>query len=653
MALAERATLVAELRLDDKMTGGLAKAGRGLSKFEGVASRTGRGLKTLGGNLAKIGVAAGVAGAALAGAAIKAGISSLAELEDATTAVDGALKAVGKTGQTTSAEIAGWANDIEASVQAAFDDKAIVAGAATLLRYGKVSTKSLRPAMVVMTDLAAKTGDVGSAAEKLAKALANPTKATRVLREVGVTLTEDEEKRIKTLVKLGRLEDAQAIILGRVAAATKGAAEASKGPYNDALNELADITEDTQRALAEGFLPVIKDVAAFLRTELVKPEVKQGIKDLGKGLAGAFQAAVGFAKQIPWGAVAGAARGIAGFAKQALDLFNMMPDWAKSILIGGFVANKLTGGLVKDLASGLIKGVLGINAGVVNVRGAVVNGLGGLGGGKGGPGGVVTGGKGFGGSLLGAAKALGALAIAGIAVEKLFEQWGTFRGEGAAGAETLRQQTAAGVPQLDREGATAALRNVREQLNNPINDLALKLSGTYDQVKATEKALVDRLAVLGGGVVGGGRGDKSTADEVKRLGEQMAGMDGVVARAVAAGLAPTKAGIVATMEKNVRATQSGDDRTALRIDSLNSTAVREAERTGRLADATRSGLSNVTSAANATTAAVRGLQLNPTFSPVINVNTGFTVRSLARNTTITKSYRPVVTTGTHKAYEPT
>ena len=38
-----------------------------------------------------------------------------------------------------------------------------------------------------------------------------------------------------------------------------------------------------------------------------------------------------------------------------------------------WLANKLTGGLVKDLASGLIKGVLGINAGVVNVSGGVVN----------------------------------------------------------------------------------------------------------------------------------------------------------------------------------------------------------------------------------------------------------------------------------------
>ena len=172
--LAERATLVTELRLDDKMTAGLTKAGRGVAKFDGIAGRAGKGLATLRTNMLRIGAAAAVAGAAIAGVAIKSGIASLAELEDATTAADGAIKAMGLTGKVTSAEIAAWADDIEASVQAAFDDKAIVAGAATLIRYGKVSAKTLKPAMVVMTDLAARTGDVGSAADLLGKALANP-----------------------------------------------------------------------------------------------------------------------------------------------------------------------------------------------------------------------------------------------------------------------------------------------------------------------------------------------------------------------------------------------------------------------------------------------------------------------------------------------
>src|SRR5687768_10055329 len=111
------------------------------------------GVKTAGANIARLGMVAG-AGVALA---VRGGIQSLAELEDATTQVDGAIKTLGLTGQVSAAQVATWANDIEREVQAAFDDKAIVSATSNLLRFGKVTPNNLRPAMEVMTDLAAKT----------------------------------------------------------------------------------------------------------------------------------------------------------------------------------------------------------------------------------------------------------------------------------------------------------------------------------------------------------------------------------------------------------------------------------------------------------------------------------------------------------------
>ena len=605
MALGERATLVTELRLDDKMTAGLAKAGRGLSKFDSVAGKAGKGLKTLGANLAKIGVAAGVAGAALAGVAIKSGISSLAELEDATTAVDGALRAVGKTGKLTSVQIATWANEIEASVQAAFDDKAITAGAASLLRYGKVAAKDLRPAMVIMTDLAAKTGDVGGAADLLAKALAAPTKATRLLRQVGVTLTKAEEDQVKAFEEAGKLGKAQEIILRKVATATKGAAAAAKGPYNDALNELGDITEDTQRALGEGFLPVIKEVAGFLRTQLAKPEVMQGIRDVGKGLASGFQAAVNFAKQIPWEAVVGAARGIAGFAKQALDLFNMMPDWAKQLLIGGFVANKLTGGaigsIVKELGSGLIKGVLGIQAGVVNVTGGVVNGPGG---------GPSSGGKGLlGGLSLGAI--LPAAALAGFGAAMV--------GASVWLQEEGRKRAARGDP-----GETFATMSRNAATAGPTAAWALVAEGArtgWGLKPAIDALTVATSAHDSARIINPATGFTTEADPDRA---------GIIQRVMAkTGKAPTTERVSAILAKNLATTKAND--------------AREATRIARLTDATRSGLSNVANAANSTTAAVNRWAGFTIPAPVVNTTvtvTGFTVRTLARKTAVNRSINP-------------
>ena len=105
------------------------------------------------------------------------GISSLETLESATTSVGAAISQMGLSGKVSAAQVADWANQIEDAVGAAFDDKAITQATTTLIRFGKVTAENLKPAMVVMTDLATKTGSVDSAATLLAKALANPEKA--------------------------------------------------------------------------------------------------------------------------------------------------------------------------------------------------------------------------------------------------------------------------------------------------------------------------------------------------------------------------------------------------------------------------------------------------------------------------------------------
>ena len=223
MAVAETAKLIASLGFKDNFTPGAKKAMRSLGQLEStgyrVGQQVGKGLNNAATNIKRIGlVAAG--GIAIA---VHQGIESLAELEDATTSVDGAIRQTGKTGQVTSKQIATWANEIETSVQAAFDDKAITAAATTLLRYGKVTTANLRPALVVMTDLAAKTGSVESASQLLAKALADPEKAAGKLARTGVVLTASQQKTIKALVKAGKVGKAQKVVLDAIAKSTKGA----------------------------------------------------------------------------------------------------------------------------------------------------------------------------------------------------------------------------------------------------------------------------------------------------------------------------------------------------------------------------------------------------------------------------------------------
>lgn len=329
------------------------------------------------GNLAKLGA---VAGAGL-GAAVSSGIQDLATLESATTQVDGAIKTMGQTGKVTSVQVAAWANSIETNIGAAFDDKAIVSATATLIRFGSVTPKNLNKAMVVMTDLAAKTGSVDSAATLLAKALADPTKAAGKLARSGVILTKVQQDNIKALVKAGKTEQAQAVLLDLLAKRTKGAAAATQGPYKRALSVLADVSEDAKKALAEGFLPVLERVATFLSKKLADPKVIGDIRSFGKGLADAFEKVLGFADKVPWDAI-GSGMKIAGAGGKALlDAFVSLPPWVQTAVITGWGLNKLTGGaltgIAGELGKGLVKGVLGMNAGVVNLKAGVVNGAGG------------------------------------------------------------------------------------------------------------------------------------------------------------------------------------------------------------------------------------------------------------------------------------
>jgi hypothetical protein len=391
MAAADTARLVAELTLNAKgFSSGVNKAQKDLGKLESTAFRVGQniggGLKSAASNLAKIGVVA-AGGIAVA---VKGGLDDLAELETAVTSVDGAISQLGLTGQVTGAQIATWANDIERDVQAAFDDKAITAAAATLIRFGKVTPKNLKQALVVMTDLAAKTGDVESASTLLAKALADPAKAAGKLAKQGVILTDAQQDTIKAMVEVNDIAGAQQVILDALAKTTGGAAAASQGKYNDAINILGDVSEDAKKALAEGFLPVIERVADRLSTAVGDPKFIAGIREFGNTLAGGLDDLISIAEKLPWGTIGESLR-IAGVgAKAVLTAFTSLPPWVQTAVLTGWGLNKLTGGalggIVGELGKGLIKGVLGINAGVVHVNGPVAGGPGGVTGGKGGGG---------------------------------------------------------------------------------------------------------------------------------------------------------------------------------------------------------------------------------------------------------------------------
>jgi hypothetical protein len=483
----DTARLQTVLTLKDGLSPGLNKPIGTVGKFNKGMDSAGKKVGAFTGKLKTAGV---VAGGALAGGlfvGIKSGLQNLGELESATTSVDAALRQMGKAGEVTAAQIADWANEIESSVDAAFDDKAITNATTTLLRFGRVTTKNIRPAMEVMTDLAAKTGDVDSAATLLARSLADPTKAAGKLARQGIILTEAQEKQIKAFVEAGDAAGAQAVLLDAVATSTKGAAAAMNGPYVDAQRKLDDAVEDGTKALAVGFLPLITEVSEELRKGVADPGTMDNIRNFGKGLAGAFKEGLAFAKKIPWGAIADGLKTSAQWAGKLFDAFRSLPPEMQATIVALAGLSKLTGGapikIAVDFAKEGLKGLFGRffdrGSSAANALWVKQVGMPGGAAGAGGKGGI---------GALGKLFLVGELVTAGIAV---YETWQGEMAKNSEFARTIHDDLKAGIAVKTPQELQHALDGVNQGINdiqaNPLN--VLVAGSALDELKAMRAAL--------------------------------------------------------------------------------------------------------------------------------------------------------------------
>jgi hypothetical protein len=478
MAAAETARLIASLELRDKLSSGVKTAQTSLGKFESRWDKVSSKLKT---GL----VVGGIGAAAFIGKQVSVGLQSLADLESAVSSVDGAIAQVGPTWTTTGSQIAEAANRIEANVGAAFDDKDIVSATETLIRYGKVTEKNLEPAMEVMTDLAARTGSVDSAAQLLAKALADPAKAAGKLARSGVVLTKAQQDTIEAMVEANDMAGAQAYLLSELEKTTKGAAAASQGPYKRSQMVLADTMEDAQRAIAEGFLPVIERVRDILQKGLADKNTVQGIRDFGKSLASGLDSLIDIATGLPWQTIGDSLRLAGTGAKAVLDAFTSLPPWLQTAVLTGWGLNKLSGGLIGELGKGLIKGVLGMTAGVVNINAGAVRG-GGL------PAAGAAGGVGAATLLAGAAVTAAAVAAVAVVQQEISKR-------SSEQARAIEAQTTRWLAQSpSREDLVNGLNGVKQGItdirSNPL--LTLVQGDTLNSLQAMEGNITRQIAEI-------------------------------------------------------------------------------------------------------------------------------------------------------------
>jgi hypothetical protein len=131
---------------------------------------------------------------------------------------------------------------------------------------------------------AAGFGDATSNAVQLGKALNDPIKGITALTRSGITFTEEEKKRIQTLVESNKMGEAQAMILEAIEKQVGGTAEATA----NASDKMKVAFSQLQERLGQKLLPVFEKLATFFIDKLI-PAVEKIVKKVGEELAEVFK----------------------------------------------------------------------------------------------------------------------------------------------------------------------------------------------------------------------------------------------------------------------------------------------------------------------------------------------------------------------------
>lgn len=167
---------------------------------------------------------------------------------------------------------------------------------ATLITFGKLGQSANqvggnfdRATKAALDLAAAGFGSAETNAIQLGKALQDPIKGLTALSRSGVTFTEQEKERIKTLIESNKLGEAQAMILGAIEQQVGGTAEATV----TASDRMEAAFGQIQDAVGLALLPVLEEFSLWLST----PEGQEKIQEIIDGITGMiseFQNFIGF-----------------------------------------------------------------------------------------------------------------------------------------------------------------------------------------------------------------------------------------------------------------------------------------------------------------------------------------------------------------------
>ena len=242
------------------------------------------GLSDIGGTIVKAGMVAAVAGTAVLVKGLYDSVQAAVDAEVVQAQLNAVLESTQGIAGVTADEVNNLATSL--SEMTMFDDEAIVSAESMLLTFTNIGKNVFPEATKTVLDMSQALGqDLQTSSIQLGKALNDPIAGVTALQRVGVKFTDEQKNMIEQLVKSGKLEEAQALILKQLQTEFGGSAEAAGKTFAGQLKILQTKLGNVQEMIGAKLLPIILEFVSALSEWASRPEVQAMLEQMATKIA--------------------------------------------------------------------------------------------------------------------------------------------------------------------------------------------------------------------------------------------------------------------------------------------------------------------------------------------------------------------------------
>jgi len=177
-------------------------------------------------------------------------ITAAGDQESAMAQLDAVIKSTGGAAGLTNTQLATMAANLQAVTT--YGDETIIKAESLLLTFTKIGKEVFPDALETVLDMSSALGqDLKASAIQLGKALNEPIEGVTALRRVGVSLNDQQQEMVKTLVESGDMLGAQKLILAELKTEFGGVARAMGETFTGRISTLENYFGDLKEQIGE------------------------------------------------------------------------------------------------------------------------------------------------------------------------------------------------------------------------------------------------------------------------------------------------------------------------------------------------------------------------------------------------------------------